>query len=189
MKKQVQFFSVIALFVMGALFTQSCEKIKEAAAFNVQQELPDHHFDLDSSATSSKGEALLYSAYYEINIDSIFKANDIDKGKISEGKFKKILISIEDPKDAMQFGFLSSISFRLGENEDQNDAVIIASAKDIKQGDTEIVFDVNDDNMDKYLEQDKFFFFVFGTLTGPVPVEKLPLIIKSQIEFKVSPLN
>jgi len=189
MKNQTKLLSVIALFVIGAIFTQSCKKIEDAVAFKVDQDLPAHHFDLDSAATSAKGESLLYSAYYKINIDSIFKANDIDKGKISEGKFKEIIIEIDNPKDLMDFGFISSLSFRLGDNESPENAVVIAHAEGISSDAVKVVFQVNDDNMDKYLEQDKFFFFVFGTLERPVPVKKLPLIIKSKIQFKVSPLK
>jgi len=189
MKNQTKLLSVIALFVIGALFTQSCAKFEDAVAFEVNQDLPPHHFDLDSASTSTKGESLLYSAYYRINIDSIFEANEIDKGKISEGKFKQIIIEIDNPTERMNFGFISSLSFRLGETENPDNAAIIAHAEGIGPNAIKITFQVNDGNMDKYLEQDKFFFFVFGTLEGDVPVEKLPLVIKSKIQFKVSPLK
>ena len=189
MKNQIKLLGVIALFVIATFSIQSCEKVQDAVAFKVDQDLPAHHFDLDSAATSAKGESLLYSAYYKINIDSIFKANNIDKGKISEGKFKEIIIEIENPTDEMDFGFISSLSFRLGESEAPEESAIIAHAEGISSDAIKIVFQVNDDNMDKYLEQDKFFFFVFGTLERAVPVEKLPLIIRSKIQFKVSPLK
>ncbi|RLD40872.1 MAG: hypothetical protein DRI86_14475 [Bacteroidetes bacterium] len=189
MKKNIKLFSALALFVMGALFTQSCEKIKDAVSFKVEQDLPDHHFDLDSAATSSKGENLLYQAYYEINIDSVFEANGIDKGKISDGKFKQIIIKVDDSDTQMNFGFLESLSFRLGDSDNAMEAVTIAAATNIKDGDMELIFDVNDDSVDKYLEQDRFYFFVFGKILKPVPVEQLPLLIKSKIEFQVNPLD
>jgi hypothetical protein len=122
-------------------------------------------------------------------MDSVFKANEIDKGKISDGKFKEIMIEIENPSEKMNFGFLSTISFRLGMDEKPENAVTIASADGISPGDVKIVFQVNSDNMDKYLEQSKFYFYVFGTLEKEVPVDKLPLIIKSKVQFKVSPLK
>ena len=189
MKNQAKLFSIISIFILGALFTQSCEKVKDAVAFNVDQDLPDHHFSLDSANTSAKGETLLYFNSYMLNMDSIFEANGVDAGIISEGKFKQLVLEIDNPSDEMELGFVSTVSFRIGQTEKPENAKTIATAKGINHGDTKIIFEVNSETMDKYLEQKKFFFFVYGTLVSQVPVEKLPLVIKSKVQFKVSPLK
>ena len=190
MKKTINLLSITALFAVLALFTQSCDKVKDAVAFDVNQDLPAQHFDLDSTTTAAKGDVkLLYSDYYEINLDSVFEAHEIDKGKLSDGTFKELELSIENPSDDMNFSFVKSLDFKLGESSDPSKALTIASAYNIDPTGTKIVFKLNNENMTDFLEQAKFHYFLYGEITGPVPVVTLPLIIKSKVKFTVNPLN
>ncbi len=187
MKRNVKIFSLVVLFVSTMIFTQSCDKVKEAAEFDVKQDLPTMKFDLDSAST--KEVRVLYENSFDINLDSILEANGIDKGKIKNGKFEEIRVSIDNPTAEMNLGFVSSLEFKVSENANFEGAETLAEAKDIDPDATEIIFKMTDKTMDKYLEMSKFYFRLYGNKVGEIPVEKLPLLLKSKIKFTVSPLN
>ena len=187
MKKKLLPISFIAIFISAMLFTQSCEKVKEAAEFDVKKDLPTMHFDLDSAST--KEEVVLYENSFDINLDSILNANGIDAGKIKAGKFEEIIVSIDNPTPEMTLGFISSLDFKVSETEGFEKSETLAEAKDISADATKIVFKVTDKTMDKYLERSKFYFRLYGNKVGQVPVDKLPLKLDSKVKFTVSPLN
>ena len=188
MKKRILSMSIIFLMLISVFMLNSCEEITDLVAFNVEKEMPAQHFNLDSASTV-KGETVLYESYLDINLDSILEANGFDAGKISEGKFKSILLSIENPTPKMQMGFVSDLTIKLSETEGFENEQIFATAQNIQLGDTEVNFDINDEEMDYYLSVSKFYFRVYGTMLSPVPVDKLPLILNSTVGFRVSPLE
>ena len=188
MKKRLISGGMVVLAIFAMVFTQSCDKVKEAAEFDVKKDLPTQHFTLDSASTKGE-EEVLYENFFDINLDSILEANGIDKGKIKNGKFKEITLTIEDPTPEMELGFVSSGRFVVSETEDFANEEMIAQAKNIEVGDISVTFDINDAYLDKYLDQSKFYFRLYGVKESEMPVDKLPLLMKSKIQFTVSPLN
>lgn len=168
---------------------QSCDKVKDLVAFDVEQTMPDQHFDLDSASTTAKEETKLYESLFDINLDSILDANGMDKGKIEDGQFTKLVLLIDNPSALEEFGFVSTLTFKVSEAEDFATSMIIATATDIKKGDTEIIFDINSETLDQYLALSTFYFRIYGTVVGPMAVNKLPLILKSKVGFTVKPLE
>lgn len=176
------------IMLSSAFMMQSCDKVADLVAFNVDKTLPTQHFDLDSASTI-KGETMLYESFFDINLDSILAANGVDKGTISEGKFKEIILSINNPSSKMQFGFVSSLTFVLSETEGFEAPKTFATASDIQPGDVKATFVVNNEVMDHYLEISKFYYRIYGTQISPVPVVTLPLILESKVGFTVKPLK
>lgn len=190
MKKNFLFLGVISVILTMGLFTQSCNKIEDLVAFDVQQTLPDQHFDVDSSATTAKGaEIILNEAFLDINLDSILSANGIDQGTLSNSQFKEIVVIIDNPTPQMEMGFVSTLTLKLYRNKDFTDGFTIASATGIKAGDVSATFAVNNDNIDAYLQSSKFYYRIYGTLEHSLPVNKLPLIFSSKVKFTVKPLK
>jgi len=187
MKRKLLPISIIALFISTMLFTQSCDKVVEAAEFDVKKDMPTIKFDIDSAST--KEVVVLYEGFFDINLDSILEANGIDKGIVKNGTFEKIMIKIDNPTPEMTLGFITSLDFKISEDEGFTVEETLAEAKNIKADATEIIFKVTDKTMDKYLERSKFFFRLYGNKVGEVPVEKLPLLLDSKIKFTVSPLS
>ena len=187
MKRKLLPISLIALFISTMFITQSCDKVTEAAEFDVKKELPTVHFDLDSAST--KEVVILYEDFFDINLDSILEANGVDKGKVKDGKFESITISIDNPTPEMQLGFITELDFKVASDESFEDAEVLASAHDIKIGDTKIEFKVSDKALDKYIEMSKFYFRLYGEKVGEIPVETLPLLLDAKVKFTVSPLS
>jgi hypothetical protein len=188
MKRKLNSVLVILSFIVAGFTTQSCEKIKDLVAFDVEQNLPGQYFALDST-TTTKSETILHQSSFKVNLDSIFAANGIDKGTISSGQFKSILLSIVNPTADAQFGFLSDIRFVVSETENFAGEEIIAEAHNIQKGDISLTLAVNSNAIDKYINNRQFFYRVYGTLVGPVPVRLLPLVMDSKIGFTVKPLE
>jgi hypothetical protein len=151
MKKKLLSFSIIMSLVAGAFMMQSCEELKDLAAFDVDKDLPSQYFTLDSASTKDKGEKMLYESSFFVNLDSILEANGVDRGNVSDGRFDQISLSIDNPSPKMQFGFLSKVTFKLSETPDFAVENTIASASNIQVGDTEIVLNINSQNLDNYI--------------------------------------
>ena len=190
MKKKLLLFSVILVAMSAMFLTQSCKKVTELASFDLTKNMVDHHFDLDSATTavSAKGETLLYESRFTVNMDSIMSANGVDKGTIENGRFTEIVLLIDNPSALEQFGFLSAVSFKLSKSSDFATSEIVAEASNIKKGDVSITMTVNNTSLDQYLANSTFYFRLYGKVESEVPVNLLPLILRSQIGFTVKPL-
>lgn len=190
MKKNFLFLGVFSVILMMGVFTQSCDKVADLVAFDVEQSLPDQHFDVDSSSTAVKGaEIVLDEGFFDINLDSVLTANGIDQGTLSDSKFKEIVITIDNPTPEMEMGFVSTITFKLYENNEYKDGKIIANATGIKAGDKSATFAVNNESLDAYFQNSKFYYRIYGTLEHSLPIGKLPLIFSSKVKFTVKPLK
>jgi hypothetical protein len=189
MKKKLFTIGIVLFVLSSAFMIQSCDKAKDLVAFDVSKQLPDHHFDLDSATTTVKGETMLYESLFDIDLDSILEANGMDRGQIEGGEFEEIVLLIDNPSALEEFGFISTLTFKLSESEDFASSLEIARATNIKKGDTEIKFTVNGETLDQYLQNSTFYFRLYGTLESPVPVDRLALILRSKVGFTVKPLN
>ncbi len=189
MKKRTVIVGAIVLFFSTSLLFQSCNKIKDLVAFDVNKPLPTQKFEIDSASASAKGDILLFESSFYINLDSILAANDISAAKISNSKFKKILLSIVNPSATRQFGFASHLSVKLSTNDQFDNAELIASASNIKPGDSTITFKMENIALDKYIEQSTFYYRLYGSIISPVPVTKLAVEMQSAVQFTVKPLK
>jgi hypothetical protein len=189
MKRKLLLLSFIVAIVGTMSITQSCNKVKELASFDLTKNMPDRHFDLDSATTTAvKGETLLFESRFTVNMDSIMVANGVDEGVIENGHFTELELLIDNPSALEEFGFLSTVSFKLSTTSDFKSSEIVAEANNIKKGDTSIILKVNSTSLDRYLQNSIFYFRLYGNVTGPVPVNLLPLILRSQIAFTVNPI-
>jgi hypothetical protein len=191
MKKTLFPLGIVVLLFSSLFVFQSCKKIVEAAEFDVDKDLPQQRFVLDSASTKGE-EVILYESFFDIDLDKILEDNGIDKGKIKDGKISALKITIDEPTPEMEevgLGFVSSLRFVVSEESDYAVEEQIAEAKDIQQGDQSIVFKMNDKYLDKYLELSKFYFRLYGVKESEIPVEEIALLLDSRVKFTVSPLN
>jgi hypothetical protein len=191
MKKTLFPLGIVVLLFSSLFVFQSCKKIVEAAEFDVDKDLPQQRFVLDSASTKGE-EVILYENFFDIDLDKILEDNGIDKGKIKDGKISALKITLDEPTPEMEeigLGFVSSLRFVVSEESDYAAEEQIAEAKNIQHGDQSIVFKINDKYLDKYLEQSKFYFRLYGVKESEIPVEEIALLLDSRVKFTVSPLN
>lgn len=186
MKNKIQAIGVIALIVFGALFTQSCEQIKDAAEFDVEVKMPTKSISLESTKEMEE----LFKSSLSVNLDSVLSANGFDAGKIKDGNFSSITLKInEDLSPDINFDFIREVSFNLSLNESLTNPQTIAH-KTIEKGVKEVTFDIEESlDLKEYLNNAMFFFYIQGDTLGSYPAETVHLILDSKVKFTVSPLE
>jgi len=188
MKRKLTLLGLLPLIVI-IFTTQSCEKIKDLVAFDVTQSLPDYHFTLDSVDPGAKEETILYENYFNLNFDSVLKANDFNEGMISDGSFDQVQLAIEEPTADLHFGFVSDLYLRVSLTEDFENSEVMAEAHDIQPGDQSVIFTINNNSLKKYLDNRTFHFRITGNVVEELHAEAINLVMSSKVKFTVKPLK
>ena len=195
--KNKTLFLVVLLAALPFLFlTQSCDKVKDevnkVASFDVSMNLPDQYFVLDSNDfKSSKGileEKVFTQFYISVNLDSIFEANGISTGLISEGEFTSITVSLSNPEEGVNFDFVNSMRVAVSETSDFANETPIASTGTIADGSTSVTFNLETVNILNYLNKKDFYMRLYGDQESPLPANLIPMLLQSGITFTVEPL-
>ena len=196
MKNKTLLFAVLVAAFPFLFLTQSCDKVKDevnkAAAFDVSMNLPDQYFVLDSNDfKSTKGileEKVFTQFYISVNLDSIFEANGISTGHISDGEFTAITVSLENPVEGVNFDFVNSMRVAVSETSDFAEETLLASTGTIADGSTSVTFNLETVNILDYLNKKDFYMRLYGDQDSPLPANLLPMLLQSGIKFTVEPL-
>jgi hypothetical protein len=187
--------SAVLTVLLIVFISFSCEKIKDeinkAAAFDVNTNLPDHYFQVDSIQSStfkSTNEWEILTQFEgSVNLDSIFEANDLSSASVENGEFTSIGVSIVDPTEEMNLDFVSEMRVTIANNSNE-EGLIVATTGTIPAGSTGVVFSLNNENIATFLNNDSFYIKLEGNMVGPVPVLFIPMVMTSGITFTVNPL-
>ncbi len=197
MKNKTLLFAVLITTLPFLFLTQSCDKVKDevnnVSAFDVSMNLPDQYFVLDSNDfKSTKGivdEQIFSEFHISVNLDSIFEANGISAGLISDGEFTAITISLVNPAEGVNFDFVNSMRVTVSETSNFAEETLLASTGTIANGSTSITFNLETVNILSYLNKKDFYMRLYGDQNGPLPVNLLPMLLQSGITFTVEPLQ
>ncbi len=175
------------LLIVGVGITfvllQSCEKLKQATTFKIKYDLPDSHFNIDSTSLSHlKTEKILFSqSNSAINIDSIVGTHT---GLIDRVTFYKLKFSIITPETA-KINWLNSA--RITVTPEGSLPVEIATSPTINAADRSIDFVVKDVDMLETVKK-PFVLTLYGDLNGNIPTLPMETLLQSGIEITISPL-
>ena len=140
---------------------------------------------------STKGileEKIFTQFFISVNLDSIFEANGISTGHISDGEFTAITVSLENPVEGVNFDFVNSMRVTVSETSDFADETLLASTGTIADGSTSVTFNLEAVNVLEYLNKKDFYMRLYGDQDSPLPANLLPMILQSGIKFTVEPL-
>jgi hypothetical protein len=185
----------LGAIIMIMLFSFSCEKIKdeinEAAEFDVNQNLTDHYFTLDSnnykSTAGINAWQILTSFEGYINVDSIFQANNLSSASINDGEFTNVTVSIVNPTPIMNLDFISEMRVTIAMSSSEN-GTIVATTGQIPQGSTSVTFTINETNIAPFINNNNFYIALEGDVVGQMPVGFIPMVLQSGVSFTVTPL-
>ncbi len=173
----------------------SCEKIKDeisdAVAFDVNTNLDDQYFTLDSleystgKGTNAWFTLTEFSGY--INVDSIFSANNLSSASIENGTFTGVQVSLDNPPMGANFNFANEMRVTIATTVD-GEATEVATTGTIPSNSTSLDFTVNQTNIASFINNNNFYVKLEADVVGPIPVALLPLIMTSQLTFTVTPL-
>ena len=173
----------------------SCEKIKDeinqAAAFDVNMDLDDHHFSVDSldfTALKSVNEWQTLTEYEGyINVDSIFEANDLSTASIEEGQFTEVTLSMVDPEPGMNYNFTDEMHVTIA-NSSSEAGTIVATTGTIPANSTSVTFTVNETNIAPFIDNTNFYIKLEANVIGPIPGFTIPMVLAAEVEITVLPL-
>ena len=165
---------VCTLFIAGF---SSCDDELLDITFNYND--TEVEFTVDS--TSQTGTASTKEQTIRMNLDSVLKANGVDKSKVKSLKLQSLTLEIIDP-DTATFDPLESFSGYI--KTDNLPAIEIASKGSIPdEGLQTLKLEVKSDNLLPYLEEESFDFYGTITTTEPVPA---PITINADFDFSIT---
>ncbi len=181
--RALSFFMITTLAVM---LTSSCGKIKELSAFDVSYTLPRTTF-IYTPSTFKSGEQLLYSGYFNANLDSILNANGFSSGLISQATVTSCNITIVQPSD-VTFSWLQTARAEVSPNPDFNPSELVATAQNIDPQNKTVNLTTYNTNIRPYLGNTAFYFRIYGVLNGPVPAEWVQMYVDGTLLMHLEPL-
>ena len=181
MKTRSPWITLMILLSTGIIFTlfQSCEKIKDALKVNVNYDLTDHYFTIDS-LSHLKSEQVLYSQTYTANIDSLVNAN---KGSLSDASVSQLQLTVVSP-DWVTLDWLSSARITL--TPAGGAPIEVATSGTINPMLKTIDFEVKNVDVASAVTG-PFQLDLYGNLTGPIPAGSVQMLLESGLEVTVSP--
>lgn len=173
----------------------SCEKIKDeinkAAAFDVNMNLADHYFSVDSldftvlKSVTEWQTLTEYDGY--INVDSIFAANDLSTASIEEGQFTEVTLSLVNPLPGMNLNFTDEMHVTIA-NSSSEAGTIVATTGTIPANSTSVTFTVNETNIAPFINNTNFHIKLEANVIGPIPGFTIPMVLAAGVTFTVIPL-
>jgi len=190
-KKQLFTISTVIILMVISF---SCEKVKDeinqAAAFDVNMNLDDHYFSVDSldytSGKSVKGWQTLTQFEGYVNVDSLFSANNLSSASIENGEFTQVELSLVDPLPGLNLNFASAMRVSIATTSD-GEGTIVAQGS-IPQNSTGIVLDLNATNIAPFVNNNYFYVKLEADIVGAIPVYMIPMVLMSGIQITVIPL-
>lgn len=190
--KKTPVLLLLAGLAMLLFSTTSCDKVKEATAFDVKINAPAHQFTLDSAdylAKSTLEETLFTYQLVNINIDSVLNAAGISSATISNGGVTNTTLTLLLPPGT-NFDWLESARVTAAATpEGLATGTQIAHTGTVNPGSTTLNLILDNAALTTYINNSNFYVGLFGTLLGPLPSSQVTCLLNSTFVFTVNPLG
>ena len=186
MKIRIQ-LTIIAMIVCPVLFFSSCSKLKELTVIDVSYKIPQQSFTF-TPTTFKSGEQLLYSGSISANLDSLLNAYGFSSGVVGNTEFSQCSITIVQP-DSLNFGWLQSARGEISQTADFNPFQEVGSVIVPVPAAKTVNLSMNNTNIRPYLGSTSFYFRIYGTLNGPLPVGWVQMYLNGTLQMHLEPLN
>ncbi len=179
-------FFILLIAVSAVMISSSCSKIKELSAFDVVYTLPRTTFTYNPEKFKS-GEQLLYSGFYNANLDSILNANGFSSGLVGNTMLTSCSVTILEPSD-ITFSWLQSARAEVSANGFFSPSQQVGSVVNQDPLGKTVVLTMNNTNIRPYLNGQAFYFRIYGILNGPVPSDWVQMYIDGALQMHLEPL-
>ncbi len=174
---KITFGIFISIGILFFLFP-SCEAIKEATQVNVNHDLPDSYFSVDSLSLL-KSEKLLFSQTFTVNIDSIIDANG---GSLDGVSFYMVQLSVVTP-DWITFDWLTSARATI--TPLGGSPIQVAASTSVNSLTRTVDFVVQNLDVASSVEG-PFLLNIYGDLNGPLPAKSIQMLLRSGFKITVN---
>lgn len=183
MKSTFNFSKMVAILLFAATVA-GCEKIKEAAEFDLLYEVPELQIPLDSTVVSVVDtEQVMMQKEIFISLDSIRRKHDLDSFK--EARFDYIRVELVTPPNA-NLSFISQLKATVSAPGIEETEVALFTANG-PVGKT-IDMSLHDAPITPFLMNEKFTLKVYARFAPPLPASTVTLKLNSRIRITVQPL-
>lgn len=172
------------IFCVIATYTTSCEKIKEAAEFDLLYNVPEVSFNVDSTAVSIAGEEVIaLETSIFIDVDSLNRRHNLKK--IESARFDFIRLQVVSPTN-INLNWLKSLRATL-RAEGMPETEI---ATYVNEGEQDLIVDMvqNNSNITPFLLKKQFYLRIYTQFNPPLPVRTVTMLMNSRIRITVQPL-
>lgn len=186
MKIRIQLI-MFTMAIFPVLFFSSCSKLKELTSIDVSYKIPQQTITF-TPANFKTGEQLLYSGSINANLDSILNAYGLSSGVVGNTEFSQCTLTIVQP-DTLTFGWLQSARGEISQNSDFNPFQEVGTVIVPVPAAKTVTLTMNNTNIRPYLGSTAFYFRIYGTLNGPVPVDWIQMYLNGTLQMHLEPLN
>lgn len=172
------------LFLSAVFLLLGCDKIKDAAKFDILYNIPDARFTVDSNTVELAGnEELMLEKSIRISVDSLKSKHDIKN--IDEAKIDFIRLEIETPPGA-NLDWIQSI--RASVVSETLPELFVASKENNTPGAVTLDLNIEQERITSYLLEESFSIRIYAKVLPPLSVEEITLQLKSRIRITVQPI-
>ena len=191
MNSKLRLLAILAILPFIFL-SQSCDKIKDLAAFDTTVDLPAKTITLDSNSYKSSDDVLdwtiLETYYVKINLDSVLQANDVSQADFKNGRIDTYTATLVYPP-GVTFSFMDLMKVTAALNVNFTDEVDVAESLAFDPSTVTITFKAFDLDITSFIKSENGFYLrVWGRKTTELPVPSVEINLEGEVSIRVEPI-
>lgn len=191
MNSTLRLFAILALLPFLFL-TQSCDEIKDLAAFDAKVDLPAETVVLDSMSYKSSDGILEWNILkqYKIDVDlqKVLDDNGVSSADFTNGRIDRYTATLVSPP-GVTFTFMDQMKATVALDENFSDEVEVAKSLSFDPSTTTITFEAYDIDITSYIKAEKGFYLrVYGFKTTELPVPSVEINFEGEVRVRVNPI-
>lgn len=191
MNSKLRLLAILAILPFLFL-TQSCEKIKDLAAFDTTVDLPAETITLDSNAYKSSDDLLewniLKEYFVDVDLQKILDDNDVSSADFTNGRVDTYTATLVYPP-GVTFSFMDQMKVSAAINPNFTDEVDVAMSLAFDPSTTTITFEAYDIDITSFIKSEAGFYLrVWGRKTTELPVPSVEINLEGKVKVRVEPI-
>lgn len=173
---KTNYFKIAATVIMVALLSSSCDELLDDLGFDITTDY--YEFEITILPTLA-GEQVFSEEVFPNDLDSIIDANGQNIADLNEVFVRDAKIEIMNKGEGKNFDAFASIT---AEGVFGNKVTELAIANNIQDGVDQLIFDVTDENLTEFLNEQEYQLKVKGYLDQELTDT---LVVKGKIRYDV----
>lgn len=174
---------ILPVLILGIAIT-GCEKIKQAAEFDLYYDVPKAEITVDSTILEfTDSETVMLQQTMNISFDSIKRNHEFDK--IQSAKFDYIRLQIVSPPSA-NFNWLSHLRATISAEGLDETQVGVYDGGGSSKPTVDLV--LNDKSVLPYILKERITIRLYARTSPPLPASEVKLNLVSRIRITVQPI-
>lgn len=171
-------------FILLSFILFGCEKVKDAAEFDLLYNVPQSEITIDSGMLITDDEYnLVIEKTLNIDLDSIRRKHNFDK--IEDARFDYIRLEAQSPT-GINLDWITKLRATVSSSGSGEQDVATYAGEDA--GKPTIDLRLSDVSILEHLLNETFTLKIYTTIQGPLPADEIKILTKSRIRITVQPI-